>query len=74
NARRSSRGNGFGRLMRSHTALIDAIAEITDNQGHTDKHEQRPRRLELEVMLSPIRNGLITAEVRLGVSMSYLQQ
>ncbi|WP_216076128.1 hypothetical protein, partial [Acinetobacter baumannii] len=30
-----------------------------------DKHEQRPRRLELEVMLSPIRNGLITAEVRL---------
>ncbi len=51
--------------MRSHTALIDAIAEITDNQGHTDKHEQRPRRLELEVMLSPIRNGLITAEVRL---------
>ncbi|HCF0230770.1 TPA: transcriptional regulator [Pseudomonas aeruginosa] len=25
--------------MRRHTALIDAITEITDNQGRTNKHE-----------------------------------
>ncbi|HEP8091508.1 TPA: hypothetical protein VDT41_006419 [Pseudomonas aeruginosa] len=43
--------------MRRHTALIDAITKITDNQGRTNKHEQRPRRFELEVMLSPIRNA-----------------
>ncbi|EOZ4807890.1 hypothetical protein ACUHM3_006416 [Pseudomonas aeruginosa] len=49
NDRRRSRGNGFGRIMRRHTALIDAITEITDNQGRTNKNEQRPRRFELNM-------------------------